>query len=174
MQANKANELRMSIEDIKRTITNTISCDQTLGATRPSNCTGARILKDRLGKEIALDGKIDSWTIEAVCESAGQPAKMGLSIYVTKKRKDGSFMVDPLRGMPFDKKHPSSALFEPGARLCSANFSATSPATGCPNGISSINFDDQTFVCAKLNITPCPPMQYVTGVTKGNRTCGSP
>jgi prepilin-type N-terminal cleavage/methylation domain-containing protein len=175
MKANKSNALRMELQDVKRTIENTISCEQTLGTTRPTTCSGPQILKDKLGKEIAPDGKLGSWTVEAVCESIGtQQGKMGLSIYATKKRDDGTFMIDPLRGVPLDRKHSSSALFDPATRLCGGHFTGTTTASACPNGIKSINFEDHTVVCAKLNIAPCPSMAYVTGVTNDVRTCGRP
>ncbi len=174
MKANKSNELRMELEDIKRTIASTINCDNTIGPARPSTCTGPQVLKDKLGHVINPNNKMGPWTVEAICESIGTPASNGLSIYATKKRADGNtFMIDPLQNIPWDRKHPRSALFDPSTRLCSGSFLTTGALT-CPYGIGSVNFDDRTFVCASLNIPSCPAGQFYTAVANSVPVCAAP
>jgi hypothetical protein len=170
MKANKSNEFRSDLDEIKRIIVSKISCNDTLGPARPSTCSGTQVLKDKLGKDIAPGGKIGSWNIEAICEPIGKPARNGLSIYATRKRADGYFLVDPIRNLPWDRKHPSSSLFEAGTRICAESFGFPVVAS-CPYKIESINFEDRTVVCAKLNIAPCPPKEYLTGVVDDVRTC---
>ena len=147
MKANKSNQLRADLEDVRRTITNSIGCDQTLGLRRPSTCLGPQVLKDRLNRDLAPDKKIGSWTIEATCESIGTPAKMGLSIYATKPLGRGLYAKDPLRNLNLDKQHPRSSLFDPAARLCSGSFS-TPGFKNCPFGVLNIAFQDGDYNCA--------------------------
>ena len=148
MKSNKSSEIRSDLGDIKRTITNLMSCDQTLGTVRPTSCSGPIALKNKLGNPLAVDGKIGQWSIEATCESLGSPASTGLSIYATKKKPDGTFMIDPIRNLPLDRNHPISLLYDPAIRLCGEYFKTTA-AKGCPNGVKTINFQDQTYVCAE-------------------------
>ena len=146
MKANKSTMIRTDLDDIKRTISNTISCDNTLGAVKPSTCSGPVELKDKHGGNIAPGGKMGPWGIEATCEVLG--GKNGLSIYATKRYPNGDYMKDPLRNLPLDKSHPISSLFDPSTRPCPGSFE-TPGSSQCPNGIESVNFEDRTFVCAQ-------------------------
>lgn len=171
MKANKSSELRVEFADLKRTITNRISCDNTLGTMRPVACNGSRRLIDKSGKDIVQNGKIGTWDIEATCEVIGNPASNGLSIYATKKNPDGTFKKDPLLNLNLDRSHPKSSLFDPNTRLCSGSF-ATPASSGCPYGIKSVNFEDQTMICSQP--TPaisCSPGQVMTGVVDGQAVC---
>lgn len=123
MKANKSAGLRSDLQDIKRTITNLIDCDKTLGAVKPTTCSGPVTLKGKNGKSLVLDGKIGDWTIESTCESLGRLPAPGLSIYATKPGK-----IDPLRNIPLNKDHPISSLFNPDVRLCGDNFTTSNPA----------------------------------------------
>lgn len=125
MKANKHNEIRSDLQDIKRTIINQINCDQTFasfGSTRPINCTtGTAItLKNRSGNPIATNGLIGEWNINARCEIIN--SQNGLSIYATKQISPGTYKVDPLNNKLFDENHPISRLFNPDVRLCSEYF----------------------------------------------------
>ena len=123
MRANKSSAIRLNVLDVKRTITNSLSCEKTFesfGPTRPIACTGPVILKDKNGNALTNNNKIDAWTIEASCESLGSPPTNGLSIYATQPGK-----TDPLRGIPLDKNHPSGTLFSREVRLCRDYFIAT-------------------------------------------------
>jgi len=155
MKSNKSSKIRSDLGDVKRTITNLISCDQTLGSTRPTSCSGLVELKNKFGSPLTSGDKIGDWIIEAKCESIGSPATMGLSIYATQKTPSGSFVIDPIRNLPLDKSHPVSLLYNPSTRLCSEYFSATT-TPACPNGINTINFQDQTYTCT-------PPETWPTG-----------
>jgi prepilin-type N-terminal cleavage/methylation domain-containing protein len=171
MKANKSNDLGADLLELRRTITNKISCDHTLGLTRPSACSGAQVLKDKLDRPIAPNGRIGPWTVEALCESVD--GRNGLSIYATKKTSTGSFAVDPIRNLPFNRQHPSSSLFDHTASPCSNSF--LTPSASCPNRIESINFEDRTVVCAKLNIQPtCPAGSYLNAVVDNNPICRRP
>ena len=117
MKSNKSASIRSDLQDIKRTISNLISCDQTLGAAKPTACSGPVTLKDKNGNPLVNGGKIGEWDIEATCESLGSPSTPGLSIYATKPGK-----IDPIRNLPLDKNHPISSLFNPDVRLCGDNF----------------------------------------------------
>jgi type II secretory pathway pseudopilin PulG/microcystin-dependent protein len=132
MKANKSASLRSDIIDVKRTITNKISCEKTI-PTKPAPCApGTAIsLKDAKGEFLAPSGKIGEWTIEASCEFLGTPAAPGLSIYATKKTPGSdAYAKDPLRNINFDRSHPSSSLFKPDVRLCAERFSNTPPEGG--------------------------------------------
>ena len=123
MKANKSASIRQDIAEVKRSISNSLSCEKTFesfGATRPIACSGAVTLKDKNGNSLTNSGKIDDWTIEASCESLGSPAANGLSIYATKPGKK-----DPVRNIPLDKTHPIASLFTPELRLCRDYFIAT-------------------------------------------------
>lgn len=170
MKANKSNELKTDLDEIKRTIVSKISCDNTLGAARPSTCSGSQVLKDKLGNDIAPKGKLGLWNIEAVCEPIGSSKKNGLSVYATRKLGEDKYLKDPLTGVHWNRKHPSSSLFSASTRLCAESFGF--PVVGnCPYRIESINFQDRTVVCADLNIPNCPPKQYLTGVVDDVRKC---
>ena len=151
MKSNKSTEIRSDLGDIKRTITNLISCDQTLGSARPTSCSGGQkvALKNQLGHLLTTkDSKIGEWTIEASCESLGNPGSNGLSIYATKLKPDGkTFMTDPIRNLPLDRNHPISLLYDPAVRLCGEYFKPTT-VKQCPYGIKSINFQDKKYECA--------------------------
>ncbi|MEI8028124.1 MAG: type II secretion system protein [Pseudomonadota bacterium] len=144
MKANKSNYIRADLLDVKRTITNQLSCDQTLGATKPTSITGAVTLKDKNGNPlIGTSGKIGEWTIDAAVETLGTPSLPGLSIYATKPGK-----TDPLRNIPLNRDHPLSALFNPDVRLCGDNFKSSTGGeimplygnyTGQVAGASAIN-----------------------------------
>jgi prepilin-type N-terminal cleavage/methylation domain-containing protein len=124
MKANKSNSIRQSIMDIKRTISTSLSCEETfksLGPSRPISCIGPVALKDKNGNPLTNSNKIDDWTIEATCESLGSPGVNGLSIYATKPGK-----TDPLRSIPLDNNHPVSMLFSPELRMCREFFKPAS------------------------------------------------
>jgi len=131
MKANKSNEIRGDLQDIKRTIAGQIGCQATFarfGAARPIACSGGQVIKllDKNGKELAPNNKIGDWTIEAACNNPAGSG-VGLSIYATKPitgTSPLSYKKDPLRGLPLDKSHPVSSLFQPGARLCPSFFSS--------------------------------------------------
>lgn len=147
MKANKSNELRADLEDIRRMITNSVGCDQTLGKTRPSTCSGPNVLlKDKLGRAINSGDKVGSWTIEAACESIGTREVNGLSIYATKKTPTGDFALDPLRNIPWDWSHPKSSLFDPNARLCSRSFATPVMPGECLYGVK-VNPENQQATC---------------------------
>ena len=132
MKANKSASLRADIIDVKRMITNRISCEKTI-PTKPAPCVPGTVisLKDKNDSELNPSGKIGEWTIEASCEFLGTPAAPGLSIYATKKIPGSSeYAKDPLRNIIFDRSHPSSSLFKPEVRLCSERFSSTPPEGG--------------------------------------------
>ena len=123
MKANKSASIRQDVAEVKRSISNSLSCEKTfesLGATRPIACSGAVTLKDKNGNSLTNSGKIDDWTIEASCESLGSPAANGLSIYATKHGKK-----DPIRNILLDRTHPIASLFTPDLRLCRDYFIAT-------------------------------------------------
>ena len=151
MKANKSTMIRTDLEDVKRTIANTISCDNTVGAVKPSACSGTVGLRNRVGRDMAPGGKIGEWNIEATCEVLG--GQNGLSIYATKRYPTGDFMIDPLRNIPLNKSHPISMIFKAGSRICSGNF--VNPALlDCPEGARTINFDDRTYTCADATWEP--------------------
>lgn len=152
MRANKSNEIRSDLADVKRTIVNTLNCAKTFadfGTARPISCTGKVDLKDKNGNVFTNSGKIGAWTIEALCESKGIPAVNGLSIYATQTRADGSYKSDPLRNIPLNKSFSNSALFNPEVRLCADYFADSSAGaelkplygarTGSIVGVPAIN-----------------------------------
>jgi len=124
MKANKSNSIRQDIMDIKRAISTYLSCEKTFesfGPARPISCAVPVTLKDKNGNPLTINDKIDSWTIEATCESLGSPGVNGLSIYAKKEGK-----MDPLRNIPLDRQHPAAMLFSPELRLCKELFKASS------------------------------------------------
>jgi len=132
MKANKSASLRADVIDVKRMITNRISCEKTI-PTKPAPCVPGIVisLKDKNDSELNPSAKIGEWTVEASCEFLGTPAAPGLSIYATKKIPGSSeYAKDPLRNINFDTSHPSSSLFKPEVRLCSERFSSTPPEGG--------------------------------------------
>ncbi len=133
MKANKSASIRLDVMDVKRTITNSLSCDKTFesfGATRPIACNVAVTLKNKNGNSLTNNGKIGAWTIEASCETIGSPAVNGLSIYATQPGKR-----DPLRNIALDKTHPIASLFSPEVRLCKDHFEAApSGGSNTPGG----------------------------------------
>jgi prepilin-type N-terminal cleavage/methylation domain-containing protein len=141
MRANKSSAIRLNALDVKRTITNSLSCEKTFesfGPTRPIACTGPVTLKDKNGSALTKNDKIDEWTIEASCESLGSPPTNGLSIYAIQPGK-----TDPLRGIPLDKNHPSGTLFSREVRLCRDYFK---PA---PTNVSLVPASG--LACVKIN-----------------------
>lgn len=125
MKSNKSAGIRSELLDVKRTIDGRLSCQNTLGAARPTACSGSVTLKDKNNSALIPSNRIGEWTIEAVCEWQGSPSANGLSIYATKPGK-----IDPLRNLPLDKRHPISALYKPEVRPCQENFTATPPEGG--------------------------------------------
>ncbi|MEI8026465.1 MAG: type II secretion system protein [Pseudomonadota bacterium] len=175
MKSNKSSEIRSDLGDIKRTITNLISCDQTLGTSRPTSCSGPGVvLKDKFGNPLAKDKKIGQWTIEASCESVGSPSTPGLSIYATKLKADGkTFVIDPIRNIPLDRNHPISMLYDPAVRLCGEYFKSTTTLQ-CPFGVKNVNFQDQKYECVDLTELLAKvgsgPTENVTG--SNEKQCG--
>ena len=172
MKANKSNEIRVDLLDVKRTITNQLSCDQTLGSTKPTTLSGSVTLKDKNGNPLGTDGKIGEWKIEATIETLGTPSLPGLSIYATKPGKK-----DPVRNIPLDKTHPISALFNPDVRLCGENFKAP-PSGGvrtfCPAGLVMTGFDFNTnsAICATISdLVPSCRQGEVLRKVDGNLQC---
>jgi hypothetical protein len=130
MKANKSASIRQNIMDVKREISNSLSCEKTFesfGATRPIACTQKVTLKDKNGNPLTKDNKIDQWTIEASCESLS--GANGLSIYATQPDKK-----DPLRNIPLDRFHPIASLFSPELRLCKDHFLASPSGGGVSPG----------------------------------------
>lgn len=161
MRANKSASIRLDVMDVKRTITNSLSCDKTFegfGATRPIACNVAVTLKDKNGNSLTNSGKIGAWTIEASCETIGSPAVNGLSIYATMPGK-----TDPLRSIPLDRTHPIASLFSPEVRLCKDHFEA-SPSAG---GVSQSGYEIKTQSCSGGIATSCSascsPGKHVIG-----------
>jgi prepilin-type N-terminal cleavage/methylation domain-containing protein len=157
MKSNKSAQIRAEVSDVKRTISNLIDCEQTLGVAIPTTCSGPVTLKKKNGNPLATNSKIGDWTIESSCEVMGSPASNGLSIYATKRRADGTFLIDPIRNLPLDRSHPISALYKPSVRLCADNFFSGIPApvTSCPNGIEAIDFGNKTVTCATALAIDC-------------------
>lgn len=152
MKANKSASLRQDIMDVKRTITNSLSCGKTFesfGATRPIACNVAVTLKDKNGNSLTNDGKIGAWTIEASCENIGSPAVNGLSIYATQPGK-----IDPLRNITLDRNHPVAMLFSPEVRLCKDFFEVSPTPAGQCSGpgeyVKSVDFNTKTAVCGTI------------------------
>jgi len=133
MKANKSASIRLDIMDVKRTITNSLSCEKTLesfGATRPVACNVPVTLKDKNGNSLTnSDKKIGNWTIEASCETKGTPSVNGLSIYAIQPEK-----TDPIRNIPLDKTNPITSLFSPELRLCKDHFVAAPSGGGITPG----------------------------------------
>ena len=154
MKANKSNDLRADLQDIKRTIADRLSCSDTLGAA-PTSCSASTVftLKDKSGHEINPGNKIGSWTIKAKCEDIG--GTKGLSVYATKRvggLTSGPFVIDPIRNLPFDESHPKSRLFDPSSRPCAVWFGGAAAAGTCPANsyVKSVNFDNKSMVCEPL------------------------
>ena len=140
MKANKSIEYRGELDDVKRTITSLLNCQETFasyGSARPIVCaSGTTItLKNNAGANLAPGNKIAEWSINAKCESLGSPSKNGLSVYATIPLPGGGFKKDPLRNINFDSSHPISSLFHPDVRLCPEYFVSASPtAPTSPQG----------------------------------------
>lgn len=171
MKVNKSNAIRADLLDVKRTITNQLSCDQTLGSTKPTTMSGSVTLKDKNGNPLATSGKIGEWTIEAIIETIGTPSLPGLSIYATKPGKQ-----DPVRNIPLDRNHPISALFNPNVRLCRENFTAppSGDVTTCEGGLVMIGFDMNTNsgICAPISdLVPSCGQGEVLRNVGGNLQC---
>ena len=75
VKSNKSPSIRADLQDIKRTITNLIDCEQAPGAVKPTTCSGPVILKNRSGSPMVNSGKISDWTIESTCETIGTPSE---------------------------------------------------------------------------------------------------
>ena len=168
MKANKSNDLRADLQDIKRTIADRLSCSDTLGAA-PTSCSASTVftLKDKSGHEINPGNKIGSWTIKAKCEDIG--GTKGLSVYATKRVGGGTtgpFVIDPIRNLPFDESHPKSSLFDPSSRPCAVWFGGAAAAGTCgpKQFVKSVNFDNKSMTCENLPAPPtCPSGEVMVG-----------
>ncbi len=135
MKANKSALMRSDIMDTKRTITDLLSCEQTLGVARPTTCLGEVILKDKKGNPLLHNGKLGEWTIKGTCEVLGDSGA-GLTIRATKPEGSNgtTFKTDPINNLPLDDNHPLSMLFSPDVRPCAGNFGNEAPTQTIPLG----------------------------------------
>lgn len=123
MKANKSSLIRLELMDTKRTITNLLSCERTLGA-RPVTCSGDQVLRNNAGDPILTNGKLGAWTIRATCEVLN--SVNGLSIRASKSIEGSSpaaYVIDPLSQLPLNEFHPASMLYAPAVRPCADSFS---------------------------------------------------
>lgn len=137
MKATKSSEIRLDLQDIRRTLTSKISCAKTMapyGPSIPVTCSGNLDLKDSTNMSIIPNsGKLGNWTITARCEVLG--SKNGLSVYATMKDSAGNFKKDPLNSnILLDESSPVSLLFKPEVRPCSNFFDTDDVAVSCPSG----------------------------------------
>ncbi len=152
MKALKAARMRGDLQDIKQTISNRLSCKNSLATFGPPpiTCNTAVTLKDKENSNLVpVSGKLGEWNITARCEVLD--GQNGLSIYATKKRADGSFDIDPLnKSVVFNETSPVSQLFKPSVRPCQSFFT-TSVGTSCSIGEAMTGLEpDGTPICSRL------------------------
>lgn len=146
MKANKSALIRSDVMDVKRTITNLLSCDQTLGAARPAPCLPSVVLKDKNGNPFLQNGKLGDWTITAGCEVLGASGP-GLSIKATKPIAGSNpvaFKIDPINNLPLDSNHPVSMLFAADVRPCANNFRTSTGSLVPESGLACVKINTNT------------------------------
>lgn len=162
MKSIKSNNLRLEIQDIKRTITSRLSCIKSLGATIPTTCSGSVVLRDSSNSAIVpTTGKLGAWNISSRCEVLN--GKNGLSIYATKKTTTGAYAKDPLNpNIIYDETSPISLIFAADLRPCGNWFDGV-PSASCGPGqyVKNVNFNDKSLTCA--NLPQCPVGQFLRG-----------
>ena len=162
MKSIKSNNLRLEIQDIKKTISSRLSCPKTLGATIPTACSGPVVLRDNSNSPLVpASGKLGDWSITSRCEVLS--GKNGLSVYVTKKTATGDFAKDPLnQNIVLDETSPVSLIFGADVRPCGNWFdAAATPTCGPGQYVKNVNFYSQTLTCADL--PQCPVGQMLRG-----------
>lgn len=135
-KATNSSKIRLDIQDIRRTLTQSLSCRDTFaayGSVKPIACPSgtAIVLKNKNNSNIVpASGKLAGWDIDARCEDIA--GDKGLSIFATKKKPGGGYLSDPLNGnMILDESSPMARIYGAGVRPCSDYFGA-STGTPCP------------------------------------------
>jgi hypothetical protein len=131
------------------------------------------ILRDKNDKEVFPGGKIGQWDITARCEV--RSGQNGLSIFATRKDKDGNYASDPLNpNLKHDESNPISRLFADQMRPCASFFAPLGAFQKCQNPtdyIAGVNFETNELDCRPVVSTP--PETYVTTEVSPNEVCGS-